>query len=705
MIALLCRLAWRNLLLYRVKTAVIAALLGSGAFLAVIGLTLLSAVEKSMRQSVIESISGHLQVYSARAKDDLALFGGAFLGRPDIGTFNDFAPIRDLALTHPNVEAFVPMGQDLALLARGNEMDELIDGIRLALREGNLNFIESLIDQLRFQLQQLEKEINEGGKISADSVKMAIQRQVLKTAQQPEFLAIDNLREEKNLQFLETQLAPISGEKTPIYLNYFGVDFELYAKNFKKFKIIEGAPLPQGQRGMLLNAKVRESTLKLLAARLFDRLFKRVVEGGVAIARDAENQRQVSELKRQSGAVLASLSQREAEELAVELADFGIKPSKHDADLLTRLSQQLADFLTVDDSNFLARKNWFYAHIAPRVKLYEISPEDTVIVRSYTRSGYIKSLPIKVYGVFSWEGLEDADLAGSFNLVDLVSFRELYGQMTAATQQELAAMRQEVGLKNINAADAESALFGEDATELVQSKSVDETPAHANSQSKSQNISQAPISVMSVIEDRFDPLELTKGLALNAAIKLKNPNLIKDTQRELQALYEAHGNEVKIVDWQAASGIIGQFVTIVRAALVFALFIMFFVGLVIINNSIIAGTLYRSREIGTMRAIGAQKSFVLSLFLCETAMTGLVGAILGSLGAVLVLAFMSFKGIPASNDVVRFLFSGPRLYPGLHWQTVVLTPLLVSVIATLASVFAARFAASVRPAEAMQEKE
>lgn len=700
MIALLCRLALRNILLYRVKTAVIASLLGAGAFLAVIGLSLLADVEGSMRQSISESVAGDLQVYSASAKDDLALFGGAFLGRPDIGTINDFAPVRDLALSHPNVAAFVPMGQDLAILARGNELDELIDGLRSALQTGDAKFIGSLIDQLRFQLLQLTREVAEGDKISADLAKLTKQKEVLRTAQTASFLTADNLRNEDQLQFLETQVAPISGEKTPIYLSYLGVDFGLYRSNFKKFKIIGGSALPVGQRGMLLNVKVRENYLKLLAARLFDRLVQRVIDGGVPIAGDGENQRQANELRRQSGAILAGLDQNEAEQLATELKMLGIVPPPAEPDLLSGLGKQLKEFLSVDDGNLLQRKKWFYEHIAPRVKLYEISPGETVILRSYTRSGYIKSLPLKVYGVYSWEGLEEADLAGSFNLIDLISFRELYGQMTAETKRELSEMREEIGVKDLAAADIEASLFGEDSASTV-STTIQDTSEAQTLQSKS----LAPIAIAQVISDRFEISELAGGLALNAAIKLKDPKLLEATQQELIALYQAKGLNIKVVDWRAASGIIGQFVTIVRATLIFALFIMFLVGLVIINNSIIAGTLYRSREIGTMRAIGAQKSFVLRLFLAETAMTGLLGALSGSLLAVLALAFMSYRGIPAANDVVRFLFSGPRLYPKLHWQICLVTPVLVTAVATLASIFAARYAASVRPAEAMQEKE
>ena len=71
MIGLLWRIAIRNLLLYRVKSAVIAALLGAGAYLSIVGLGLLKDVQSAMQRSVVDSVAGHLQIYSSQAKDDL----------------------------------------------------------------------------------------------------------------------------------------------------------------------------------------------------------------------------------------------------------------------------------------------------------------------------------------------------------------------------------------------------------------------------------------------------------------------------------------------------------------------------------------------------------------------------------------------------------------------------------------------------------
>ncbi|MCX6127676.1 MAG: ABC transporter permease, partial [Proteobacteria bacterium] len=122
LIRLILQVAFRNLWLYRIKTFVIGALLGFGAFLVVLGISLLKDVENSMRESIIGSVAGDLQIYSDKAKDELALFGGGFMGRADIGEIPDIVPLQTLILQHPNVAAFIPMGLDMSILGRGNEL-------------------------------------------------------------------------------------------------------------------------------------------------------------------------------------------------------------------------------------------------------------------------------------------------------------------------------------------------------------------------------------------------------------------------------------------------------------------------------------------------------------------------------------------------------------------------------------------------------
>ena len=107
-------LAWRNLFSHKGKNLLVGFLIFFGAFLVVVGTSLLDSIEHTMNKSIISSVAGHLQVYDKKAKDELALFGGGFMGSPDIGSMPDYAKIKKdpfIIRTQTGVPITVPTGK------------------------------------------------------------------------------------------------------------------------------------------------------------------------------------------------------------------------------------------------------------------------------------------------------------------------------------------------------------------------------------------------------------------------------------------------------------------------------------------------------------------------------------------------------------------------------------------------------------------
>ena len=134
-----------------------------------------------------------------------------------------------------------------------------------------------------------------------------------------------------------------------------------------------------------------------------------------------------------------------------------------------------------------------------------------------------------------------------------------------------------------------------------------------------------------------------------------------------------------------------------------AIAIIFVVALVIINNSMLMATLERVREIGTMRAIGAQRGFVLQMLAAETFMLCLVAGGVGIILSVALLGWAQSSGIPAPNDFFTFLFSGPELRPSYNVRHLVTGFLVILGVSSLATLWPARVATRVAPIEAMRE--
>ena len=143
-----------------------------------------------------------------------------------------------------------------------------------------------------------------------------------------------------------------------------------------------------------------------------------------------------------------------------------------------------------------------------------------------------------------------------------------------------------------------------------------------------------------------------------------------------------------------------------RGVLLVSLLIIFLVSLIIVNNSMVMATMDRVGEIGTLRAIGAQRSLVVSLFMAETLLLGLFAGGLGAAaGAAIVGGWWGSVGIPAVTDVLVILFAGPRLYPTFTAMDLIFGLVAVVGVGLLSTLYPALLASRIQPVVAMQGKE
>src|SRR5688500_17931940 len=122
-VAILSRMALRNILASRWKTLIVGGIIMGGAFLVVVGTSLLDSLDRSMSQSIIGSVAGHVQVYSAKSKDELTVMGSMDTERAATDPRHDLAKVRDTLMQLPNVKAVVPMGINGAIVTSGNTID------------------------------------------------------------------------------------------------------------------------------------------------------------------------------------------------------------------------------------------------------------------------------------------------------------------------------------------------------------------------------------------------------------------------------------------------------------------------------------------------------------------------------------------------------------------------------------------------------
>jgi len=111
----------------------------------------------------------------------------------------------------------------------------------------------------------------------------------------------------------------------------------------------------------------------------------------------------------------------------------------------------------------------------------------------------------------------------------------------------------------------------------------------------------------------------------------------------------------------------------------------------------------RSREIGTMRAMGMQRQKVQRIFVLEAVFLSLGGALTGIALAVVFLAGVSLIAFPTEgNGAMAFILNDGHLAWRLDLVTLVVTTGLVAGMTWLAALFPARRAGKVDPAVALR---
>lgn len=704
---MLVQISLRNLLASKINL-LIGGLLLLGTFFFVLFGALLDTLSDSMSKSVVGSVAGHIQIYSSKSKDELSLYG-TMGGDPDLGAITEFPKIKQALETLPNVKTVVPMGTSGALITSGNTVDLTLEKLRelYKSRDGKSTNpaaqklspeqyaaqIDSQKSHVRQIVKVLQGDTEKAGVMLDETKTDADAKAALDRVSGEEFWKGFDVDPYESMEFLENKIAPQVTDGNLMFLRYVGTDLNTFQKSFDRMQIVDGQAVPEGRRGFLIAKFFYEEFMKLKNARRLDKIKEGLTAGTKTIAKDPDLGRYVKENSQQTRELVLQLDAIKTRTAVDRLQTF--LGEKKEGDLTTLLGR----FFEMTDENFLARYDFFYAQLAPLLELYRVRVGDTLTIKAFTKAGYVKSVNVKVYGTFSFTGIEKSPLAGQISLMDLMSFRDLYGYLTSDNTDELRQLKDKTGAKEITREGAEDSLFGEG------NNVVAEATAGIIDEKKELSGVARTLRQEDLIQRVYNQREIEGGVVLNAAVILKDARLIDETIEQINALSVGQGLSIKAISWQQAAGILGQVINFIKGLLLGFVAILFLLAMIVINNAVMMATMQRTQTFGTMRAIGAQRPFVLLMVMIESVVLGLV---FGSAGMVLgsvAVAVVGKIGIPAFNDYLYFFFSGPRLLPALNVWNLVIAIVLVLIATTVSTLIPALNATRVSPLAAMQADE
>jgi putative ABC transport system permease protein len=350
---------------------------------------------------------------------------------------------------------------------------------------------------------------------------------------------------------------------------------------------------------------------------------------------------------------------------------FGVDPSSYNA-LFTSVKPTMGRLLAPGEEGIVISKSTFNkiqkkAGVTPKLG-------DQIVITGMGKAGFkIRSVPL--VGVI---GAEDENEGQSYiSYADVNTVRLLSG-MTIGNDEDTPVTDEQKSLLAANEDD----LFGA------------ETVVQASSRSAPKAAAQAAAPKKVAVAD--------SGAWHFAIARLKNSSAAPATIAALNAWFAKEGIDAQAGDWKAASSPFGSSVDVIRIVFNIAIIIVAIVALIIMTNTLVISVIERTGEIGTMRALGAQKPYVRRMFLVETLTIALVFGLIGTAVSLGAIGVLNACNIHATNSFLRLLFAGPVLHTAASISSILWSLVLISLVAIAAHLYPVSLALKIEPVRAMQ---
>ncbi|QEN05413.1 FtsX-like permease family protein [Thiospirochaeta perfilievii] len=160
---------------------------------------------------------------------------------------------------------------------------------------------------------------------------------------------------------------------------------------------------------------------------------------------------------------------------------------------------------------------------------------------------------------------------------------------------------------------------------------------------------------------------------------------------------------LEVKTWQTSAGRTGDTIKYAKIIINVFIIIVSIVTIIIIMNTLVVSIIERTSEIGTMRAIGANKSFVRRMFIAETLTISMVFGAIGIVIGLIILFILNKVGISFNgNLLLEAVFAGDRLYPVTSLKTILNGFVISFFIGIISSLYPVSVALRIDPIKAIQ---
>jgi ABC-type lipoprotein release transport system permease subunit len=167
---------------------------------------------------------------------------------------------------------------------------------------------------------------------------------------------------------------------------------------------------------------------------------------------------------------------------------------------------------------------------------------------------------------------------------------------------------------------------------------------------------------------------------------------IRSTTIDVNSMYESASDVLKLE-------------SVLNIITISAVLILFFIILIGVVNTLRMTIKERTREIGTIRAIGMQKRDVQGIFIIETSLLSFFASIAGTIFAFILMGLLSLITFNVTDNPMGILLVSRHLYFLPSFGNVMFNIILILAITIITAYFPARRAANLSSAEALRHYE
>lgn len=224
------------------------------------------------------------------------------------------------------------------------------------------------------------------------------------------------------------------------------------------------------------------------------------------------------------------------------------------------------------------------------------------------------------------------------------------------------------------------------------------------------NLAPGEYQTMNIFLEDLDTLEadadrLYKTLSTRADMfpRTRPGDHVMKSMREDAVSMEVEGRKYQLLTINDMMAELQQLVNIIDYIGIGVLFILLLIIMVGITNTFRMVVQERTQEIGTMRAVGMQRSGVRNIFLLEALFLAAGGALAGLITALIIAFFASLYSFDINSIFYLFTDKG-RFNFKIEPVSVVINMMIVGVLSLMAALFPANKAAKLEPADALRKE-